>query len=143
MVGPQYVPYQKQPSYPHMKPRDVALWEQFIHDYPDAYDQVAYDVYVGEIPDFVQQQAQDIGGDIHKLYQWEVDVLGQKNGRVDVIEIKPDAGAGAIGQVLCYDVLLEDILPEDVQTQCVIITDRMRPNMPRIAARHRVRIVVI
>ena len=36
--------------YPHMKPRDIEIWERFMLAYPDAYEQCQYDFAVGDIP---------------------------------------------------------------------------------------------
>ncbi len=140
---PDFVPFAKQPSYPHMRPADVVIWESFLAAYPDAYKEVAYDVMVGDVPDFVMDATDDVGSNITTLYKWKIDVLAKRGGGYDVIEIKPAAGASAIGQVICYDVLLDDVLGDGADTTPVLLTDSVRPNMPRLCAHHGVRLLVV
>lgn len=142
-VAHMIYPYGKLPAYPHMRPQDVAIWERFIEKYPDAYDTCEYDVAVGEGPDFSPIVNHATGGSDHKLYQKKIDVIGHKGTHLDIIEVKPNAGLGAFGQVLSYEILYLEHIDANAATDCVILTDRLAPDMAHLADQHQVRIVVV
>ena len=89
-------------SYPHMGPEDTKAWTNFILSHPNEYDSIDYDVKIGNVPAFVTRDIANIGGDIASLYQRKIDVVAYKEDKIDIIEVKPDAGFSAIGQVLGY-----------------------------------------
>jgi len=120
--------YEKRHKYPHMKPADVAIWERFIEKYPDLYTSVQYDFNVGDPPPFntLNHDGEDLNQDM--LYRLKIDVVGQKKGEIDIIEIKPNASASTIGQVQGYKALyIRDEEPKDI-VRMVIITDKKNTN---------------
>lgn len=121
------------PKYPHMKPADVAIWERFINKNPGAYDQVYYDVAVGSAPDFDTVVGETPQSDDVKLYLKKIDVVGIKDGNVDIIELKPDAGASALGQVKAYVALYKRDIAESPEPRAVLLTDRIKPDMQMLA----------
>ncbi len=135
---PERVAYGKRPSYPHLKPADVAIWERYIDEHPDAFDWCEYDIAVGDGADFNTVVSPDTGGDCMKLYKWKIDVVAGKGEAVFVIEIKPDAGLSALGQVINYAILYEEEIEKPGLSQPVLITNRLRPDMPRLCAHHNV-----
>ena len=94
--------YEKRYWYPNMRPEDVAIWERFIEAYPEAYTQVSYDVLVGSPPQFDTQVGDHPASDDIRLYKKKIDVVGYKPGLVHIIELKPNAGASALGQVTAH-----------------------------------------
>lgn len=140
---PETFPYEKRYWYPHMKPNDVALWERFIYLYPDDYDFCQYDVLVGSDPDFDTTVSPDTGGDAWKLYQKKIDVVAFKGDRIDIIELKPRAGASAVGQVLMYKKLyIKDYTPPS-RPRCIIITDDVKTDTLEFARENGVRIITV
>ena len=135
--------YEKGSWYPHMKPRDVEIWERFITKFPDEYSECQYDFDVGDPPPFntLWEGGEDKNQDA--LYRLKIDVVGYKAGKFDVIEIKPDANPATIGQVLSYKALYER--DEDLRGPVggVIITDRLRPNMDWLCKEADVRLFVV
>jgi hypothetical protein len=137
------LPYEKRYHYPHMKPYDVAIWERFIEAFPDVYDYVIYDQGVGLGAPFDPVVSIDTGGDVYKLYQRKIDVVGFKDGQVDIIEIKPQAGASALGQVVGYrELYVRDESPALIP-KAIVVTDRLLPDMDMIAEKLGVQIVVV
>ncbi len=140
---PETFPYEKRYWYPHMKPNDVAIWERFIFNYPDDYDFCQYDVLVGSDPEFDTEVTPDTKGDAWKLYQKKIDVVGLKGERIDLIELKPKAGASAVGQVLMYKKLyIKDYTPP-VAPRCIIITDEVKPDVLEFAKEQGVEIIAV
>lgn len=132
------VPYERRHKYPHMGPEDKAIWERFIDANPTAFDFCAYDVPVGSVPEFDTVVNGVTGGDAERLYKKKIDVLAWKGEVLFIIELKPSAGAGAIGQVTSYKALFKrEYSPKEV-LQAVIITDVMKPDMEFLAEENRV-----
>lgn len=135
--------YEKRYWYPHMKPNDVAIWERFIANYPEAYDYCQYDVLVGSDPEFDTTVTPDTGGDEWKLYQKKIDVVGLKGEDITIIELKPKAGASAVGQIKMYRRLyIKDYSPAKAPDM-VIITDEISPDTREFARDEGVKIIVV
>ena len=136
-------PYEKRYKYPHFESSHAILWEKFIDQNPKAYDTVQYDLHVGDPPPFDPTLAD--GTDINQdaLYRFKIDVVGHFNGGVDIIEIKPNAGASAIGQVQGYKTLyIRDERPSG-NVGMVIITDKLNQNMEYLCKRENIALIVV
>lgn len=97
--------------------------------FPDMYDSVQYDVKVGSPPPFDPTVSEEINSDMAALYKRKIDVIGLKNEQIDIIELKPNADAAAVGQILLYKKLyVEDFAPS-VEPKPIIITDNVRPDV--------------
>ena len=126
-----------------MKPADVLIWERFIEKYPDAYETCQYDVEVGSPPDFDTIVNPETGGDAEALYKRKIDAVCVKNGNIDIIELKPNAGPSSVGQVKGYRTLyVRDLTPARTP-RAVIITDKIRRDMPYIAEEEGVEMIAV
>lgn len=135
--------YEKGYWYPHMKPRDVAIWERFIDEYPDRYHSCQYDVEVGDIPDFVKNAETEAERKQGALYQWKIDAIGYMPDRLEIIELKPDAGASTIGQIEAYrELYLRDYKPTLPVSLC-IVTDREVTNMRMLCEKKGISLFVV
>lgn len=130
---PEKYPYGKRNKYPHMMPADVAIWERFIEQNPDIYDEVSYDVKVGNDPQFDTTVSPETGGNATDLYKLKIDVVGYKAGKLDIIEIGPNAGAGKVGQVKRYRYFyVKEFNPSQTPRACVL-TDKTDLNTQEFA----------
>jgi hypothetical protein len=137
------LPFGKRNNYPHMKPYDVAIWERFMLAFPDVYDHCIYDCPVGAGSQFDPTVNDENGADLYDLYRRKIDVVGFKDNQIDIIEVKPQAGTSALGQVVGYrELYIRDEKPA-VFPKAVIVTDRLLPDMDMLAARLGVQIVVV
>jgi len=135
--------YKKQPEYTHMSIADKAIWERFIDKYPNAYSQVQYDFRVGDPPPFNTLMDDSEDWEQDKLYRLRIDVIGHTEDHIDVIELKPNAGASTIGQVKGYrSLLLRDEFPNK-KVNMVIITDQLRPNMDYLCKDENVTLIIV
>lgn len=137
------VPFEKRYWYDHMGPQDVAIWERFIAAYPDAYQTCQYDVPVGTPPQFDTTVNPATDGNVARLYMRKIDVVGFKQGGIDIIEVKPRAGMSAVGQVVGYRELYTRDYKPAVLPKAVIITDRSDPDLEQVAAAQGVRVFVV
>jgi hypothetical protein len=135
--------YKKGFWYPHMKPRDVAIWERYIDKFPEHYERCQYDFGIGDIPDFIANASSKEGQAMQELYRLKIDVLGYKGDTIDLIEVKPEAGASTIGQLIGYVALYERDVRPTQKVRPVIITDVIKPNMEFFASQQGVTLVVV
>lgn len=139
----EFFKYEKGYWYPHMKPRDIEIWERFIAKYPDAYEKCQYDFSVGDVPPFIQTASSKEGQAMGELYKLKIDVLGYKGNAIDLIEVKPSAGASSIGQVLGYVSLYQRDEKPTLSVQPVIVTDELRPNMDFLTQSQGVKLIIV
>lgn len=135
--------YEKRTDYPHMNFRDKALWERFLEKYPDAYKQVQYDFHIGDAPPFntLMDDGEDLNQDM--LYRLRIDVVGGSPLGIDIIEVKPNAGPSAIGQLEAYrDLYIRDEEPT-AKVGAVIITDVEKPNMRFLCQQKGIGLVIV
>lgn len=143
MELPETFSFGKRYWYPHMKPRDIAIWERFIEKYPDYFERVQYDVPCGTGPDFDTLIDDYTGAHAEKLYKKKIDVVAFRGANISIIEVKPSAGASAVGQVRMYKHLyLADYSPPD-EPELLIITDKADKDFERFAKAEGVGIFVV
>lgn len=128
-------PYGLRNWYPHLKPADAQIWTDYINAHPDAYDSVMYDVAVGQGAKIPEGTPDNIARDFKILTQYKIDVVAFSGGRVDIIELKPNAGSGSIGQALVYRALYRRDVDPNANPRAVVITDILRPDMAEVAAK--------
>jgi len=136
------LPYTRQMSYKGLRPRDIVIWESFIKRFPDAFDFVWYDTVLGDPTRPGDDEAAMKAGGAYQVMQWRIDVIGSKGDFLYIVEIKPDALAGALGQVLAYKALLinEGRISPDVR--CMVLTDSLSPITEKAAGLLGVTILV-
>lgn len=117
-------PFGKLEHYPHMKPVDIHLWNKFLSAQPKFGDRVDYDVLVGEGTVVGDVEQDEYVRDFQILTQKKIDAVVYKGGAVFVFEIKPFAGAHALGQVETYTTLLKHKRPDILQIRKAIITNK-------------------
>lgn len=117
------VPLEKIRQFPHMMPGDIEIWEAFLKQFPDEFYDFRYDIHVGkgyiltqDAPDWAKKHARIVT-------QKRIDVVARRAGLLYVIEVKPDAGLAAFGQVQAYRHLLMVYWTLDTLPHGAIITD--------------------
>lgn len=135
--------YTTRNSYPHMSVADTQIWNRFLAKFPDAYERVQYDFHVGNPPPF--NPLLDDGTDANQdmLYKLRIDVLGHNGANIDVIEIKPNAGASAIGQLTSYKKLYVRDEEPTGRVQMVLVTDVLKPNMDFLCEQEGIKLIIV
>lgn len=137
------VPYGKRNYYPNLRPEDLSIWERFLNRYPTAYVEVIYNLHVGEGAPIPEGTDPDAARSFKALTQYKIDVVGFRKDGVDIIELKPRAGAGALGQLLTYVELYKRDVDPTAMPRPVIITDVIRPDLPLVAEKLGVQIIAV
>lgn len=137
-----FVPYARRNKYAGMAPLDREIWERFIDANPSAFDEVAYNVHIGEGTPLNTVVNKATGGDINPLYQKKIDVVGKTNAGIVIIEIKPRASTSAIGQVKGYKlVFVRDFKPTE-QVEAIILTDSLMPDTEFVAKEEGIKVII-
>lgn len=111
-----------------MLSEDVAIWERFLEKYGGVYDSLLYDVHVGEGLRDVEGVTDEVKYASMELLLKRIDVVGVLGAETHIIEVKPDAGISAIGQVFCYEVLYRRDFKVLGPIRKVIVTDHLWPD---------------
>jgi len=141
MIG-QFI-YGHLSSYPHLREKEVEVWEKFIRLNPDFFDTVDYDCVCGSNP--IKEVGLNAATTRDAMYlgRWKIDVVGYKNGITYVVEVRPRAELGAISQAIDKAILYQREHPDQGEIEPIIITDEERPDMRALTAEHDVGYIVV
>jgi hypothetical protein len=137
------IKFEKKPWYPNMREAETLIWERFLSAHPDAYDEVAYNVKVGEGAEIPDGTDEVIAFDFKVLTQRKIDVIGFKNNDIDIIELKPYAGTGAVGQVKAYGVLYKKTYDANASPNLIVMSDVEQRDTRTVAEAEGVKLIII
>lgn len=100
--------YEKRRRYPGLLKKDVLVWETFIDHFPGYFSSCDYNVRVGEGIIIDHNWHISIQNMATALTQLRIDVIGESNNDITIIELKPYGSCTAIGQLLAYTKLYAD-----------------------------------
>lgn len=128
--------YGKLPKYRHMSQRDAIVWNRFIDQQPDYFDEVLYDYPLG--PGSIDDDDMDnvYKQDYKHVSRLRADVVGLTDYMHTVIEIKPRCQADAIGQVLVYTFHYRHLVGDSINVQSMVICHRCDENVRDFANEH-------
>ena len=119
-----------------MFPLDIAIWERFLDLHGAEYDGFDYDIKVGTGSVPVPGTPKNYARMQQVLSKYRIDAVGHKNGRREIIEVKPEASTVAVGQIITYvDLYNRDFAPVE-PLQGVIVTDRAVGDMAYLTAKY-------
>lgn len=130
-------------AYPHLERRDAALWERFLVQHVPPITGVAYDVALGgQVPDDPNATPEQLLGWQYSTAQ-RVDVVAFTADEVWVIEVKPNARLGALGQVLGYVLLFEREPITTLPLVPTLVTDNLSPDVRYVADQLNIQVFVV
>ena len=94
-------------KYPHMGVDDTRVWKEYLRVHRAEWDSFDYDVRVGKGVDPGPGFPMHIRRDAQMLTQKRIDAVGYRGTQTWIIEVKPRAGLGAVGQLVGYRALYE------------------------------------
>lgn len=143
MPSPGRYPYAKLPSYHRLRSEDVGVWEAFIDKFPGKLWLMDYDVKVG----LGREPLEDIPPELHKdwrdLTRKRIDAVAWGKVNIFIIELKPRASLGAIGQVLGYSELWVNLHDAGRRVRPMIICYSSDHDTNTVAKRSGVEIVEV
>lgn len=130
-------------KYPHMKPADVLIWERFIEKFPAYFNTVDYDFHVGEGADFLPTGEDTPDERENRLYQKKIDVVGYIDNVAWLIEVKPEAGMSALGQMITYNSLVNKDALFSSPPKLLVLCNRIVTDMSDIFSAHNIMVLVV
>lgn len=132
-LGPSF-----QPSFegipPHISTDDLALWEVFRKRYAQEYVQFYFDVALGSGEDSPANTRPSVAAAWKRLTQFRADVVGDTGSGWHLIELRPNAGPGAIGAIQTYSTLWLTDPPDQRELKPIVVTDRCSADIKRVAS---------
>jgi len=92
-------------SFPHMAPKDAAIWVRFLAARGSEFDAFDYDVSVGGAGADAIPEENEFRAMWLQLLKKRIDVVAAQGELRWIIEVKPTASMGALGQVIAYEFL--------------------------------------
>ena len=125
--------YRKLPQYPHMKPADTEIWNEFIENNPGRFGVVYYDYHLGRGAEMPPDCPGCVRHAWHDLTRGKCDVVAEDERTIYTIEIKPHANAKALGQALGYMCLYRSQHRPEKPVLPVVLTNVIFPDTQEIA----------
>ena len=121
----------------HMLPEDREIWARFLSHFEDQFDRYEYDVLTGpklEVPS--EELPPNLRTLAERLFALRIDVLAKRNREVWIIEVKPNAGLSALGQLLAYQHYMVEQVGDASRIHLACVTDFIRHYMPPLYERY-------
>jgi hypothetical protein len=120
-------PYKPLHKYRGMRPKDIAIWDEFLLRNPTAFVRVWYDTHIGDPSTLALGSEEMKRSGMYDVSCWCVVVIADDGNALYVIEIKPNALAGALGQALAYKKFVEKLPGVNKPVYAAVLTDNLSP----------------
>lgn len=118
---------------PHMAAADLPLWREWIHSHHHHFDALFFDAALGTAPDPGPEQPENYRYAWIRLNRYRADVIAVSPTGWTIIEVRPRAGASAIGALLTYRQAWFLDPPDDRPVTLILVTDQVRPEIAALA----------
>jgi hypothetical protein len=129
--------------YPHLRSFEIDIWLRFLTLFPNRFSLIEYDYRVGHgipPPTGLTPNLEKMTRD---LTRQRIDAVGQSAGLKTLIEIAPNAGTDALGQLLVYRELWNQEHPGEPPPGLMLVTDMDRPDIRSVAEAQGVELVIV
>ena len=137
------VKYEMRRNYPHMLGEDIPIWVRFIRENPDYFDEVEYDVKVGQgvqLPDDWKEKDRKWA---KQLTTKRIDVVGFKDDQIVLVEVKVRAMLNALGQLFGYKFLYERENNLSGKTSLLLVAERIGKDDEDVFDHYGVKISIV
>lgn len=126
-----------------MLPRDVAVWDRWLDKHGYEYNGFRYDVHVGGEIEVAPGWSEKTKHMASWLAAKRIDAVGYKPGEVWILEVKPEAGVTAIGQLLTYKMLFIEKYRPIGRLECALVCGNATIDERRVLEAHGFKIFVV
>ena len=120
---------------PGMPSGDYMIWLRWQEKAAVLFDRIYFNVRVGEPVPVAEDLPSEIKEMAVALSRRRIDVVGEKGSDWALVELKQDAGAEALGQILMYKALWLSDPPDSRPVSLIIVTNSINKDM-NIACKH-------
>lgn len=128
---------------PHMARRDLPLWYRFLDASGSQFTGFFYDAALGDGTDPGPDQPDEFRFGFIRLTRLRADAIGAQPNGWTLFEVRPNAGAGALGALVAYRALWEVDPPDKRPLRAALITDQVRPELTRLYATQNISIITV
>jgi len=118
---------------PQVSSEDLLLWERFRKLYAKDYVAFYFDVALGSGEDAAPGVNENVAKAWNRLTKFRADVVGDTGEEWHLIELRPNAGPGAVGAIQTYSTLWLTGPPDSRPVKPIIVTDRCSSDIRRVA----------
>lgn len=130
-------------KYPHFVRDDAAIWERYLSRFGHTFDYFWYDVRVGRGADHPAIWEKKWADAWWNLTAKRIDVVGFRPQEIVIIEVRTNAGVGAIGNLIAYqDLFIADYHPEKA-VKLMLITNRYDHDLAAVCAKQGIEYVIV
>ncbi len=126
---------------PHVSQNDLVLWEQFREIFSDQFDRFYFDVGLGEGVASAPGVPANIAAAFSRLSRFRADVVGENSQGWTIVELRPNAGPGALGAIQVYATLWRQDPPDPRPMSAMIFTDICKDEIKAIASVAGIRVL--
>lgn len=143
MPSPGRYPYGKLSNYERLRPEDVKVWEKYMAANPNKPWRMDYDVKVGLGRTPLEDLSPELQKDWKDLTRKRIDCVAWDAADIYIIEVKPMASLGALGQLLGYSQLWEDFHNSGRRVRPLLVCSSLDPDTARVAQASGIEISVV
>ena len=126
-----------------MSSNDTAIWTRFQNIAPQYYKACYFSVLVGDATMWSEGLDEDMTRVVEHASRRRIDVVGETEEAWHIIELRQNAGPGAIGSVLTYKILWEADPPDDKPVFSIIITNTTDSNLAFACQKLGIKLILV
>ena len=141
-LGEAYSPdWAGQPA--QMSANDGVIWARFRDDIPEYYRNLYFSVLVGDPTMWSEGLEEEMIRVVEHASRRRIDVLGETDTAWHIIELRMNAGPGALGSVLTYKSLWEADPPDKRPVFPIIITNATDANLEFACQKLNIKLILV
>lgn len=133
--------YSLQP--PHMAVTDWPIWQRARVRLSLGVSEWYFDVAVGEGMPLADSIPDEMRPGLMRLSRKRIDAVGRGAGYWLLVEVRPNAGLGALGHIRSYRALWERDPPDTWPVRAVLVSDRAEPDVVRTAVNDSIAMLTV
>lgn len=141
-LGPAYpVSWQGHPK--HMSSRDFQLWRRYAAETGLPFIALYFDVALGSLNPAPVLPPETLARMWSSITAFRADVLAESVDHWTLIELRANAGPGALGSLLTYRELWHRDPPDDRPLELQLVTDELHPDLAGIVQHFSIKLFVL
>lgn len=128
---------------PHMAASDLPLWILARPQLQRGVTAWYYDAAVGEGNPPANITIDDLASAYWRLTRKRIDAVGRRADAWLIVEVRPNAGLGALGSLITYRSLWDRDPPDTLPTEAWLVSDRLEPDTIRTATNWGLRYLLV
>lgn len=114
---------------PHMSSQDLPLWDKFQDKFGKEFIGFHFDAALGTPSEVPAGTDPSMAKMWTRLTSKRIDAVGVKSDSYSIIEVRPEAAAGALGTILTYRAAWFKDPPDNKPTEFIIVSDIFDPDI--------------